>query len=114
MARLGTSATKDLNDAAIAQGGETGTVEKVSSLSPCGVTDTSAEEAFERDGRVNLDMEPEELLTVLLKTDVREPIEEQTAETVDDLADIPRPAKVHFPGIVWALELVNNGELTPD
>jgi len=36
------------------------------------MTDISADEAFERDGRVNVDMEPEELLTVLLTTDLRE------------------------------------------
>jgi hypothetical protein len=32
------------------------------------MTDISADEAFERDGRVNMDMEPEELLAVLLNT----------------------------------------------
>jgi hypothetical protein len=40
------------------------------------MTDISADEAFERDGRVNVDMEPEELLTVLLTTDLRETSEE--------------------------------------
>jgi hypothetical protein len=32
------------------------------------MTDISADEAYERDGRVNVDMEPEELLKVLLST----------------------------------------------
>ena len=40
------------------------------------MTDISADEAFERDGRVNVDMEPEELLTVLLTTDLREDTED--------------------------------------
>ena len=40
------------------------------------MTDISADEAFDRDGRVNVDMEPEELLTVLLTTDLREPNDE--------------------------------------
>jgi hypothetical protein len=40
------------------------------------VIDISADEAFEREGRVNVDMEPEELLTVLLTTDLRETTEE--------------------------------------
>ncbi|MGO9964200.1 MAG: hypothetical protein ACLPUG_12325 [Acidimicrobiales bacterium] len=42
--------------------------------------DISADKAFERKGRVNVDVEPEELLTVLLTTDLREPTEERTAE----------------------------------
>ena len=33
-----------------------------------GMTDISADEAYERDGRVNVDMEPEALLKVLLST----------------------------------------------
>ena len=41
-----------------------------------GMTDISADEAFEREGRVNVDMEPEELLTVLLTTDLRDPAED--------------------------------------
>lgn len=40
------------------------------------MTDISADEAFEREGRVNVDMEPEELLTVLLTTDLRDPAED--------------------------------------
>ena len=36
------------------------------------MTDIGPDEAYERDGRVNVDMEPEELLTVLLTTDLRE------------------------------------------
>jgi hypothetical protein len=44
------------------------------------VTDISADEAFERDGRVNVDMEPEELLTVLLTTDLRELLEDEKTE----------------------------------
>jgi hypothetical protein len=40
------------------------------------MTDISADEAFERDGRVNVDMEPEELLAVLLTTDLREDAED--------------------------------------
>ena len=32
------------------------------------MTDISADEAYERDGRVHVDMEPEELLKVLLST----------------------------------------------
>jgi hypothetical protein len=36
------------------------------------MTDISADEAFEREGRVNVDMEPEELLVVLLTTDLRD------------------------------------------
>jgi hypothetical protein len=36
------------------------------------VTEQTADEAFEREGRVNVDMEPEELLKVLLTTDLRE------------------------------------------
>jgi hypothetical protein len=37
----------------------------------------TADEAFEKDGRVNVDMEPEELLRVLLTTDLREDPETQ-------------------------------------
>jgi hypothetical protein len=41
------------------------------------MTDISADEAFKREGRVNVDMEPEELLKVLLTTDLREPSEDE-------------------------------------
>jgi hypothetical protein len=44
------------------------------------VTDISADEAFEREGRVNVDMEPEELLTVLLTTDLRETVADDETE----------------------------------
>ena len=37
------------------------------------MTDISADEAYERDGRVNVDMEPEDLVRVLLTTDLRDP-----------------------------------------
>jgi hypothetical protein len=40
------------------------------------MTDISADKAFEREGRVNVDMEPEELLAVLLTTDLREQTED--------------------------------------
>ena len=44
------------------------------------MTDISADEAFERDGRVNVDMEPEELLNVLLTTDLRDAEEDGESE----------------------------------
>jgi hypothetical protein len=40
------------------------------------VTDTTADEAWEEEGRVNVDMEPDELLGVLLNTDLRDTSEE--------------------------------------
>jgi hypothetical protein len=45
------------------------------------MTDIGADEAFERDGRVNVDMEPEELLAVLLNTPPAPPSEDGEAET---------------------------------
>ena len=44
------------------------------------MTDISADEAFEREGRVNVDLEPEELLRTLLTLDLRESTEDETSE----------------------------------
>jgi hypothetical protein len=40
------------------------------------MTEINPDEAFEREGRVNVDMEPEELLRLMLSTDLREPVDE--------------------------------------
>jgi hypothetical protein len=44
------------------------------------MTDISADEAYEREGRVNVDMEPEELLRTLLSTDLRDAEEDGESE----------------------------------
>jgi hypothetical protein len=40
------------------------------------MTDTTADEAWEQEGRINIDMEPDELLGVLLNTDLRDTADE--------------------------------------
>jgi hypothetical protein len=37
------------------------------------VTEIGRDEAFEQEGRVNLDMEPEDAFRLMLSTDLREP-----------------------------------------
>ena len=45
------------------------------------MTDVGPDEAFESEGRVNVDMEPEELLDVLLTTDLRETHDDEEASS---------------------------------